>query len=65
MLTYYLAMKSPTTVKVGVVYGNQVKTRRCYALAMKEKGNSHQKTNTIVNSTDILEAAQFVEELST
>lgn len=57
-------MKFPTIVKVGVVYGYQVVTCCYYALALKEKGNNHQGTNTIASLVDILEAAQFGGELS-
>lgn len=33
--TYHLALKFPTPVEIGVVQGNQVEARCCYALALK------------------------------
>ncbi|XP_019051723.1 PREDICTED: uncharacterized protein LOC109114090 [Nelumbo nucifera] len=35
--TYYLAMKFPMDFGVGVVWGDQLKSRKCYIVALKEK----------------------------
>lgn len=38
---YYMAIKFPIIVNIIVIYVNQVKVRRYYVLALKEKGSNH------------------------
>lgn len=56
-------MKFSTVISVGVVYGNHVKAQQCFALALKEKGSNHYKTNTIGSLTNTPKVAQLTKEL--
>ena len=43
--TYHLSMKFPTTQGIGEVSGNQFESRRCYSLALQQKGEQRSAGN--------------------
>lgn len=45
--TYHLALKFLMPTGIGVILGNQVEVRSCYALALKGPPKIEQKTNAI------------------